>query len=114
MKTSKILLKGTGASPGITKGRVRLVRSAEEVETLDNGEILVASFITQDFLPSIKRHANICGVVTDKGGATCHAAIVMRELKICYVAGVGNATKKLKDNTKVEIDGRKGIVYEGS
>jgi len=114
MPKRKIILKGTGASPGIVKGRVRLVRSAEEIEMLDKKEILVTPFINPDFLPSIKRHANICGVVTDKGGVTCHAAIVMRELKICYVAGVGNATKKLKDNMEVEIDGRKGIVYEGS
>jgi len=65
-----------------------------------------------DFLPVIKRKSQILGIISDKGGLTCHAAIIARELEIPYVAGTQIATKKLKDGMIVTIDGRNGIVYE--
>ncbi|OGY23457.1 MAG: hypothetical protein A2172_04515 [Candidatus Woykebacteria bacterium RBG_13_40_15] len=109
---NKVLLKGTGASPGIVRGIVRLVKFQEEVEMLSQGEILVTSFINPDFVSSIKRNPKISGIITDKGGATCHAAIIAREFKISYIAGAAGATKRLKNNLEVIIDGGKGIIYE--
>jgi pyruvate,water dikinase len=63
-----------------------------------------------DMVPAMKR-AN--GIITDEGGVTCHAAIVSRELGIPCVVGTGDATKVLKENSVVTLDGNKGLVYEG-
>ena len=64
------------------------------------------------FLTVIKRESQILGIISDKGGLTCHAAIIARELEIPYVAGTKTATQKLKDGMVVTMDGRNGIVYE--
>ncbi|MCE7697622.1 MAG: hypothetical protein K8E24_001810 [Methanobacterium paludis] len=65
---------------------------------------------TPDMVPAMKRAS---GVITDEGGVTCHAAIVSRELGIPSVVGTGDATKILKENSVVTLDGRKGFVFEG-
>jgi len=65
-----------------------------------------------DFLPVIKRKSQILGIISDKGGLTCHAAIIARELEIPYIAGTKVATKKLKDGMILTMDGRNGIIYE--
>ena len=109
----KIVLKGIAASPGgKISGRVRIVSSPQELEKLEEGYILVSSFLTPVFMSSIKKIPRVSGIVTDKGGATCHAAIFARELKIPYVAGTIDATLKLKNNARVVMDSDKGIVYE--
>ncbi len=94
------------------RGKVKIVNFPEEIDELEETEIVVVSFLLPDFLPVIKRKSQILGIISDKGGLTCHAAIVARELEIPYVAGTEIATKKLKDGMTVTMDGRNGIVYE--
>jgi pyruvate,water dikinase len=105
-----ILLKGLGASPGLISGTVKIVRNLDELDKILDGDILVTTMTTPDMVPAMKR-AN--GIVTDEGGVTCHAAIISRELGIPCVSGTGEATKTLKENSKVTIDGKKGLVFEG-
>lgn len=112
MTKQKIILKGIGASPGIVAGGVKIIHFLEEINEMSKRDILVISFLTPDFLSLVKRNSWILGIITDKGGLTCHAAIGLRELKIPFVAGTKNATKKLKNNMKIIIDGEKGIVYK--
>ena len=105
-----ILLKGLGASPGLISGTVKIVSNLDELDKILDGDILVTTMTTPDMVPAMKR-AN--GIVTDEGGVTCHAAIISRELGIPCVSGTGEATKTLKENSKVTIDGKKGLVFEG-
>jgi len=108
----KIILKGIGASPGKAKGKVKILNFPEEIEKINGREIIVTSFLTPDFIAAVKRSRRILGVITDKGGLTCHAAIVVRELKIPYIAGAIKATKKLRENMAIDMDGEKGIIWE--
>lgn len=105
-----IICRGLGASPGIISGTVKIIKNLDELDKIVDGDILVTTMTTPDMVPAMKR-AN--GIVTDEGGVTCHAAIISRELGIPCVAGTGEATTVLKENTKVTIDGKKGLVYEG-
>lgn len=111
-KKQKIILKGIPASIGTVRGRVKVVNFPEEIDELEGTEIVVVSFLFPDFLPAIKREPQILGIISDKGGLTCHAAIIARELEIPYIAGAETATKKLKNGMIVTMDGRNGIVYE--
>lgn len=105
-----IITRGLGASPGIISGTVKIIKELDELDKIQDGDILVTTMTTPDMVPAMKR-AN--GIVTDEGGVTCHAAIISRELGIPCVSGTGEATTTLKENTKVTIDGKKGLVYEG-
>lgn len=105
-----IITRGLGASPGLVSGTVKIIRKLDELDKILDGDILVTTMTTPDMVPAMKR-AN--GIVTDEGGVTCHAAIISRELGIPCVAGTGEATSVLEENTKITIDGKKGIVYEG-
>ncbi len=105
-----IITRGLGASPGLVSGTVKIIRELDELDKILDGDILVTTMTTPDMVPAMKR-AN--GIVTDEGGVTCHAAIISRELGIPCVAGTGEATSVLEENTKVTIDGKKGIVFEG-
>ncbi|MDO8424555.1 MAG: PEP-utilizing enzyme [bacterium] len=108
----KIILKGIPASPGQVSGKVRILNSAKGINGLAKGGIIVTDFLAPDFVFALKSAPSISGIVTDGGGATCHAAIVARELKIPYIAGTLSATQKLKNNMEITIDGEKGIIYE--
>jgi len=105
-----VLLKGAPASPGIAAGQVQIVQRGSEIDRVKKGEILVAPMTTPDFVPAMKRAA---AIVTDRGGRTCHAAIVSREMGIPCVVGTGNATTVLKPQQLVTVDGLQGKVYEG-
>jgi len=74
------------------------------------GDVLVASMTTPDFVPAMKRAA---AIVTERGGRTCHAAIVSRELGIPCVVGVTDAMKKLPVDLEITVDGSRGNVHEG-
>ncbi len=104
------LLKGFGASPGVASGLVRLLRSAEEMERLRPGEVLVTSMTTPDMVPAMSRAA---AIVTDEGGMTCHAAIVSRELGVPCIVGTREATRVLADGAEVTVDGKTGQVHRG-
>lgn len=108
----RIILRGIPASIGTVKGKVKVVNSPEEIDELEGTEIVVVPFLLPDFLPAVKRKPQILGIISDKGGLTCHAAIIARELEIPYIAGTEHATKKLKDGMIITMDGRNGIVYE--
>jgi pyruvate,water dikinase len=110
LKDAPILLSGSPAGPGIGSGPVKIVVDAAKIDEVKKGDVLVAEMTTPDFVPAMKRAA---GIVTDRGGRTCHAAIVSRELGIPCVVGTGEATKKLKPNQVVTVDGSKGNVYDG-
>ncbi len=108
--TREPLLVGLGASPGRVEGIVRVLRSPSEGRLLADGEILVASMTSPDWVPTLRRAA---ALVTDGGGITCHAAIVSRELGLPCVVGTSVATTKLKTGDVVTVDGRSGKVYAG-
>ncbi|RMI33719.1 phosphoenolpyruvate synthase [Nocardia stercoris] len=102
-----VLVTGLGAAPGQATGAVRVLRSPAEGSTLRDGEILVAPMTDPDWLPTISRAA---AVVTDRGGMTCHAAIVARELGVPCVVGTGSGTTALTDGMLVRVDGAAGSV----
>ena len=105
------VLTGTGASPGIATGEVQIVKNVKEINKVKEGDILVAVMTSPDFVPAMKKAA---GIVTDEGGLTSHAAIVSRELGVPCIVGTKEATKKLKSQNVVTIDGQKGLVFLGS
>jgi pyruvate,water dikinase len=105
-----ILLSGSPSGPGIGYGPVNIVLDACKIDNVKKGDILVAEMTTPDFVPAMKRAA---GIVTNRGGRTCHAAIVSRELGIPCVVGTGNATQMLKPGQVVTVDGSKGNIYMG-
>ena len=107
---AQVLLTGAGASPGIGSGPAKVIHGAAEIDQLSAGEVLVTEMTTPDFVPAMKRAA---AIVTDKGGRTCHAAIVSRELGIPCIVGTGNATETLASGQEVTVDGAAGKVYEG-
>jgi pyruvate,water dikinase len=107
----ELLASGLGASPGVARGKVRLLGAPEEGAQLLDGEILVAPMTSPDWVPTIRRAA---ALVTDSGGVTCHAAIVSRELGIPCVVGTRNATRRLRNGELVTVDGSKGRITAGT
>ncbi|MBI4336976.1 MAG: phosphoenolpyruvate synthase [Chloroflexi bacterium] len=108
--SAQVLLNGSGASPGIRAGQVRLIRQVSELHKIQKGDVLVTEMTTPDFVPAMKRAT---AIVTDQGGRTCHAAIVSRELGIPCVVGTEMATSVLKDGQWVTVNGTQGVVYDG-
>jgi pyruvate,water dikinase len=104
------LLTGSRASPGIAWGPVKMIYDVKEISKVYEGDILVTKMTTPDFVPAMKKAA---AIVTDEGGATCHAAIVSRELGIPCIVGTREATKKLKEGQIITVDAKRGIVYDG-
>lgn len=109
--TQAFLVKGAPASPGVGFGKVVVVSNdPREVEHVQTGDVLVTEMTTPDFVPAMKRAS---AIVTDKGGRTCHAAIVSRELGIPCIVGTGNATQVLKVGEEVTVNATEGKVYAG-
>lgn len=112
--SGELLASGNAVGEKIATGPVRLVRTARDLEAFRPGEILVAVSTSPDWDPVIKVAA---AVVTDRGGRTCHAAIVARELGTPAVVGAGNATRRLVDGQIVTVscaEGETGRVYAGA
>jgi pyruvate,water dikinase len=107
---AKMLLKGLGASPGVAVGKVMMIPTAKDIGRMEKGGILVTEMTSPDFVPAMKKAA---AIVTNSGGATCHAAIVSREMGIPCIVGTGNATEVLKEGEVITVDAKRGIVYEG-
>ena len=82
----------------------------EQIDIVRSGDVLVAEMTTPDFVPAMKRAS---AIITERGGRTCHAAIVSRELGIPCVVGAGNATTMLAAERAVTVDGSTGSVYDG-
>ena len=107
---ARTLARGLAASPGRVTGAVRVLRSVDEANRLQTGEILVAPMTSPDWVPAMRRAA---ALVTDGGGMTCHAAIVARELGLPCIVGARDATSVLRDGELVTVDGGAGVVLEG-
>ena len=105
------LLRGSGASPGTGAGPVKIIRDMSELDKVVQGDVLVTEMTSPDYVPAMERSA---AIITDKGGSTCHAAIVSRELGIPCIVGTERATHVLKDGQLVTVDATKGIVYSGA
>jgi pyruvate,water dikinase len=109
-----VVARGRAVGGGIAAGAARLIRNARELSAFKPGEILVADTTTPDWEPVMKTAG---AIVTNRGGRTCHAAIVARELGIPAVVGVGNATETLTTGQAVTVscaEGDVGRIYEGS
>src|SRR5438067_9224356 len=112
-KRSKVLATGRAIGQKIGQGTVRLVKSAAEMERVKKGDVLVTEMTDPDWEPVMKRAA---AIVTNRGGRTCHAAIIARELGIPAVVGCGDATEVLKDGALVTVacsEGDTGTIYDG-
>lgn len=107
----KQILQGEPASFGIGVGKVVKIKSANEIDKVKAGDVLVTEMTSPDFVPAMKRAS---AIVTDKGGQTSHAAIVSRELGIPAVVGTKTATKTLKDDQIISVNGSTGSVYNGA
>lgn len=100
-------LVGIPASPGLVRGKVRIVDDTKSLRRMRAREILVANNTTPDYVPAMRLAA---AIVTEQGGITGHAAIVSRELGVPCMVGVEQVTKTLKNGDRVEVDATKGIV----
>lgn len=108
--TDTPILNGASASPGVGTGTVKVLKGPEEIEKVKSGDVLVAKMTSPDYVPAMKKAV---AIITDEGGQTSHAAIVSRELGIPCVVGTKEATKRLKDDMRVTVDGSAGAIYMG-
>lgn len=109
----KVLVEGQAVGQMIGQGPVNIIESSKEIEKFKKGEVLVTDMTDPDWEPIMKIAA---AIVTNKGGRTCHAAIVSRELGIPCVIGSENATEILKSGQAVTVscaEGERGKIYEG-
>ena len=109
-ETQPVLLTGQPASPGVGVGVIRVVHDPRDIDIVKQGDVLVAEMTTPDFVPAMKRAS---AIITERGGRTCHAAIVSRELGIPCVVGAAAATTALQVDRQVTVDGSGGKVYDG-
>jgi pyruvate,water dikinase len=107
---AEVLVIGQPASPGVGTGRVRILKGPHECHLVKAGDVLVTGITTPDYVPAMQRAA---AIVTERGGRTCHAAIVSRELGVPAVVGAEHAIKKLRKVTTVTVDGGRGEVFKG-
>lgn len=110
---SNTLAKGRSIGQKIGKGKVRVLTSIAQMDRVKPGDVLVTDMTDPDWEPIMKRAS---AIVTNRGGRTCHAAIIARELGIPAVVGCVDATKKIKDEMDVTVscaDGEEGHIYEG-
>lgn len=110
---SAVLAEGRAIGQRIGAGQVRVLTSIDQMASFQAGDVLVANMTDPDWEPIMKKAA---AIVTDRGGRTCHAAIIARELGIPAVVGTGNASRVLKDGTPVTVscaEGEAGFVYDG-
>ena len=109
-ETADILVSGQPASPGVATGKVVILEGPHQCDLIEPGDILVAEMTTPDYVPAMKRAG---AIVTDRGGRTCHAAIVARELGKPAIVGTHLATKNLTGGDTVTVDGSHGDVFQG-
>jgi pyruvate, water dikinase len=108
-----VLAEGRAIGQKVGTGPVRLVSTIAEMERVQAGDILVTDMTDPNWEPVMKRAA---AIVTNRGGRTCHAAIIARELGIPAVVGCGNATEKLHEGALVTVscaEGDTGFIYDG-
>ncbi len=108
-----MLCEGRAIGQKVGQGKVSLVKDASEMDSVQAGDILVTDMTDPDWEPVMKRAA---AIVTNRGGRTCHAAIIARELGIPAVVGCGNASHILQEGQEVTVscaEGDTGLIYEG-
>lgn len=108
-----VLAEGRAIGQKIGAGRVRLVADVSQMDQVQAGDVLVTDMTDPNWEPVMKRAS---AIVTNRGGRTCHAAIIARELGIPAVVGCGDATQRLKDGTLVTVscaEGDTGKIYDG-
>ena len=108
-----VLVEGRAIGQRIGAGPVKIIRDVSEMDKVQPGDVLVSDMTDPDWEPVMKRAS---AIVTNRGGRTCHAAIIARELGIPAVVGCGNATSELKDGQLVTVscaEGDTGMIYEG-
>ncbi len=111
--TAPVLAKGRAIGQKVGAGPVRIVRDLSEMEQVMPGDVLVADMTDPNWEPVMKRAA---AIVTNRGGRTCHAAIIARELGVPAVVGCGDATEHLKNGELVTVscvEGDEGKIYQG-
>jgi len=110
---STVLTKGRAIGQKIGTGTVRVIKDASEMDRVQEGDVLVADMTDPNWEPVMKRAS---AIVTNRGGRTCHAAIIARELGVPAVVGCGDATDVLKDGAVVTVscaEGDEGRIYDG-
>jgi pyruvate,water dikinase len=108
-----VLVEGRAIGQKIGTGPVRIVHNTSEMDKVQTGDILVTDMTDPNWEPVMKRAA---AIVTNRGGRTCHAAIIARELGIAAVVGCGDATDRLKEGMLVTVscaEGDTGFIYDG-
>ncbi|RMQ99014.1 Phosphoenolpyruvate synthase [Pseudomonas syringae pv. helianthi] len=112
-ETGKVLVEGRAIGQRIGAGKVRIIKDVSEMDKVQPGDVLVSDMTDPDWEPVMKRAS---AIVTNRGGRTCHAAIIARELGIPAVVGCGNATQTLQDGQGVTVscaEGDTGYIFEG-
>ena len=110
---SSVVTTGRSIGSKIGSGVAKIIRSVKEMDRIQTGDVLVSDMTDPDWEPVMKRAA---AIVTNRGGRTCHAAIIARELGIPAVVGCGDATETIRDGQEVTVscaEGDEGIVYDG-
>jgi len=113
-ETGKVLVEGRSIGHKIGAGPVKIITSINEMDKVQDGDVLVTDMTDPDWEPVMKRAS---AIVTDRGGRTCHAAIIARELGIPAVVGCGDATELLNNGQEVTVscaEGDTGFIYEGA
>lgn len=111
--TSKVLTEGRAIGQKIGAGTAKVIRSLADMSRVQPGDVLVADMTDPDWEPVMKRAA---AIVTNRGGRTCHAAIIARELGVPAVVGCGNALDTIPDGAEVTVscaEGDTGLIYDG-
>jgi pyruvate,water dikinase len=112
-RRGRVLATGRSIGQRIGAGTARVIAKSAEMARVQNGDVLIADMTDPDWEPVMKRAA---AIVTNRGGRTCHAAIIARELGIPAVVGCGDATQRIREGQEVTVscaEGDSGYVYDG-
>ncbi len=108
-----VIVKGISVGQKIAHGTARIINSIEDINQINATDIIITDMTNPDWVPAMKQAA---GIITNRGGRTCHAAIVSRELGIPAIVGTQDATKKISNGQNITLDcsgGTVGLVYNG-
>ncbi|NDD43923.1 phosphoenolpyruvate synthase [Synechococcus sp. BS56D] len=107
------ICRGRAIGSGVSTGKARVLRSPREIQSFQDGELLITTRTDPDWEPILKRAS---GVITDRGGRTCHAAILARELGLTAIVGTGDGTARIESGEAITAsccEGEEGRVYRG-
>ncbi|MBN20968.1 MAG: phosphoenolpyruvate synthase [Bdellovibrionaceae bacterium] len=113
-RRGKVIIEGRSVGEKISSGKVRVIRTPQQLGELQDGEVLVTEKTDPDWEPAMKKAA---AIITNRGGRTCHAAIVSRELGLPAIVGTERGTEALRTGMQVTVscaEGDSGYVYEGT